>query len=197
MVASLAIVSVVAAVAAYLLGSIPTGPLLAQARGVDLRSVGSGNIGAANATRALGKALGIATFVGDALKGLLPTLVARLLNFPTEAVAIVGFAAFFGHLYPIYLRFRGGKGVATAAGIFFAMAPIATLIALGVWILLFLPWRIVSVASLAAALAFPVALVALGGPLPYLICACAVLAFILYKHRGNIERLLHRSERKV
>ena len=197
MVASLAIVSVVAAAAAYLLGSIPTGPLLAQARGVDLRSVGSGNIGAANATRALGKTLGIATFVGDALKGLLPTLVARLLNFPTEAVAIVGFAAFFGHLYPIYLRFRGGKGVATAAGIFFAMAPMATLIALGVWILLFLPWRIVSVASLAAALAFPIALVAFGGPLPYLICACAVLAFILYKHRGNIERLFRRTERKV
>ena len=197
MVASLAIVSVVAAVAAYLLGSIPTGPLLAQARGVDLRSVGSGNIGAANATRALGKTLGVATFVGDALKGLLPTLVARLLNFPTEAVAIVGFAAFFGHLYPIYLRFRGGKGVATAAGIFFAMAPMATLIALGVWILLFLPWRIVSVASLAAALAFPIALVAFGGPLPYLICACAVLAFILYKHRGNIERLFRRTERKV
>ena len=197
MVASLAIVSAVAAVAAYLLGSIPTGPLLAQARGVDLRSVGSGNIGAANATRALGKTLGVATFVGDALKGLLPTLVARLLNFPTEAVAIVGFAAFFGHLYPIYLRFRGGKGVATAAGIFFAMAPMATLIALGVWILLFLHWRIVSVASLAAALAFPIALVAFGGPLPYLICACAVLAFILYKHRGNIERLFRRTERKV
>jgi glycerol-3-phosphate acyltransferase PlsY len=197
MVASLAIVSVLAAVAAYLLGSIPTGPLLAQARGVDLRSVGSGNIGAANATRALGKVLGIATFVGDALKGFLPALVARLLNFPTEAVAIVGFAAFFGHLYPIYLRFRGGKGVATAAGIFFAMAPYATLIALGVWLLLFLPWRIVSIASLAAALAFPIALVALGGPIPYLICACVVLAFILYKHRGNIERLFRRTERKV
>jgi glycerol-3-phosphate acyltransferase PlsY len=185
------------AVAGYLLGSIPTGPLLAQAKGVDLRSVGSGNIGAANATRALGKTLGIATFVGDALKGLLPVLATRLMGFPTETVAIVGFAAFFGHLYPIYLRFRGGKGVATAAGIFFAMAPLATGIALGVWILLFLPWRIVSIASLAAALAFPIALVALGGPLPFLVCACAVLAFILYKHRGNIERLLRRAERRV
>jgi acyl phosphate:glycerol-3-phosphate acyltransferase len=192
-----AIVCVLTGIAAYLLGSIPTGPLLAQARGVDLRNVGSGNIGAANATRALGKVLGIATFVGDALKGFLPTFAAHLLNFPPEAVAIVGFAAFFGHLYPIYLRFRGGKGVATAAGIFFAMAPLATAIGLGVWILLFLPWRIVSIASLAAAVAFPVALVIFGGPLPYLICSCAVLAFILYKHRGNIERLFHRSERKV
>ena len=197
MVAGVAIVSALAAVAAYLLGSVPTGPLLAQVRGVDLRAVGSGNIGAANATRALGKTLGIATFAGDALKGFAPALAARLLNFPAEAVAIVGFAAFFGHLYPLYLRFRGGKGVATAAGIFFAMAPIATAIALGVWLLVFLPWRIVSIASLAAALAFPIALVAFGGPLPYLICACAVLGFILYKHRGNIERLFRRTERRI
>jgi glycerol-3-phosphate acyltransferase PlsY len=192
-----AFVAVLSGLAAYLLGSIPTGPLLAQARGVDLRAVGSGNIGAANATRALGRGLGIATFVGDALKGFAPTLAARLLGFPPEAVAIVGFAAFFGHLYPLYLKFRGGKGVATAAGIFFAMAPLATAIALGVWIVLFVPWRIVSVASLGAAIAFPIALVVLGGPTEYLICAAAVLAFILYKHRGNIERLLHRAERKV
>jgi acyl phosphate:glycerol-3-phosphate acyltransferase len=192
-----ALVAVLSGVAAYLLGSIPTGPLLAQARGVDLRAVGSGNIGAANATRALGKGLGVATFAGDALKGFAPTIVARLLGFPPEAVAIVGFAAFFGHLYPLYLRFRGGKGVATAAGIFFAMAPLPTAIALGVWIALFAPWRIVSVASLGAAVAFPIALVMLGGPTAYLICAAAVLAFILYKHRGNIERLLHRAERKV
>src|SRR5262249_32567694 len=127
---SVVVVSALAATAAYLLGSIPTGPLLAQARGVDLRAVGSGNIGAANATRALGKALGVVTFLGDALKGFAPTYAAVYLQFPTEAVAIVGFAAFFGHLFPLYLRFRGGKGVATAAGIFFAMAPQAAAIAL-------------------------------------------------------------------
>ena len=191
------IVAVLSGLAAYLLGSIPTGPLLAQARGVDLRAVGSGNIGAANATRALGKGLGIATFLGDGLKGFIPTIAARLLDFPTLAVAVIGFAAFFGHLYPLYLKFRGGKGVATAAGIFFAMAPLPTVIALGVWIALFVPWRIVSIASLAAAVAFPIALLVLGGPTEYLVCAGAVLAFILFKHRGNISRLLHRAERKV
>jgi glycerol-3-phosphate acyltransferase PlsY len=196
--APLAVVVALAAVGAYLLGSFPTGPLVAQARGVDLRAVGSGNIGAANATRALGRKLGIAVFAGDLVKGLVPVLVARFwIALPPAGVAAVGLTAFLGHLYPIYLRFRGGKGVATAAGIFFGMAPLATAIALGVWVLLFLPWRIVSLASLGAACAFPLALLALRAPLPIIGGAAIVLAFIIYKHRDNIGRLRKHAERKV
>src|SRR5205085_11481692 len=102
MVASLVIATALAAAGAYLLGGVPTGPLLAAARGVDLRSVGSGNIGATNVARALGRRLGFAVFAGDAIKGLLPTLVARLwLDLPPASVAVVGFAAFLGHLFPL------------------------------------------------------------------------------------------------
>jgi glycerol-3-phosphate acyltransferase PlsY len=192
-----AAVIALAATAAYLLGSIPTGPLVAQARGIDLRAVGSGNIGAANATRALGKPLGIAVFAGDALKGFAPALAARLMGLPPAGVALIGFAAFLGHLFPIYLRLRGGKGVATAAGIFFAMAPVATAASLVVWLLGFALWRIASLASLLAVLAFPAVLLLMHESPTSLACAGAVVLLIVWKHRANIRRLLTRSERKL
>jgi glycerol-3-phosphate acyltransferase PlsY len=191
------IITALFAVGAYLVGSIPTGVLLAARRGVDLRSRGSGNIGAANAARTLGRALGLLTFVGDAAKGFLPTWGAIRVGLSPTEVAIVGFAAFLGHLYPLYLGLRGGKGVATAAGLFLAIAPTATAVAIVVWIGLYAAWRIVSIASLGAALSFPAALVMLGAPRAHLACASATLIFIVWKHRGNIQRIAERREGKV
>jgi len=197
-VASVIVTTALAACAAYLVGSIPTGPLLASARGIDLRAVGSGNIGATNVARALGKKLGVVVLVGDALKGFLPVLLARVaLGLPAPAVAVIGFAAFVGHLFPIYLGLRGGKGVATAAGIFLAMAPLATALALAVWVALFLPWRIVSIASLGAVLVFPVALWLTRAPSAFAVCALLVLVLIVWKHRGNLARIWKRAEQKL
>jgi glycerol-3-phosphate acyltransferase PlsY len=140
---------------AYLLGSIPFGVVLARARGVDLRTVGSGNIGATNAARALGKKLGAVVLLCDALKGLLPVLLARHLTaghpHADWLVAGTALAAFLGHLFPVYQRFRGGKGVATALGVFLAVAPFAALGAVLVYAAAYALWRISAVGSLAAA----------------------------------------------
>src|SRR5688500_11562142 len=115
-----------AVVGSYLAGSIPFGLVVARARGVDIRAVGSKNIGATNVARALGKKLGALVLFLDALKGLLPTLVARhALHLDDNLVALVGLAAILGHVFPVWLRFRGGKGVATALGVFAALTPVA------------------------------------------------------------------------
>ena len=117
-------------VVAYLLGSVPTGLLLARASGVDIRTTGSGNIGATNVYRTMGRKLGIMTLVGDCLKGLIPVVAARYLDLSTGAVAMVGLAAFLGHVYTIFLGFKGGKGVATALGVFLGVSWVSVLAAL-------------------------------------------------------------------
>src|SRR5512142_1162952 len=128
-------------IAAYLLGSIPTGLLLGKALGVDIRAAGSGNIGATNVYRTLGRKVGVLTLVGDCLKGVIPVVVAKALGLPVLWVGIVGLAAFLGHVYTVFLGFKGGKGVATALGVFLAAAPLAVLAALGVFILVVYRWR--------------------------------------------------------
>ena len=107
----------------YLIGSIPTGCILGKAAGVDVRTAGSGNIGATNVARVMGKGSGLLTLIADVAKGLLPALVARQMAFNDAAVAVVGAAAFLGHLFPVFLKFRGGKGVATAFGVLLVLAP--------------------------------------------------------------------------
>jgi glycerol-3-phosphate acyltransferase PlsY len=192
------LVTALAAAGAYLLGSVPSGPLLAAARGIDLRAIGSGNIGATNTTRALGRGAGIAVLLADLGKGLLPTLYARaVLGLTAREVACVGLAAFLGHLLPIYLRFRGGKGVATAGGVFLAIAPGSAAFALAVFALVFFKWRIASVASLSAAAVFTLAVtIARTSPVEPLFAAFVLLC-LLYTHRGNLVRLLSREERRV
>ncbi len=193
--------AVVAALLAYLSGSIPFGPIVARARGIDLTKVGSGNIGATNVARTLGKKLGALVLLGDALKGTLPVLAARAvfagsswLHWITAAVAA---AAFLGHLYPITLGFKGGKGVATGLGVFIALAPVPTLIAGGVFVVIYLVFRIASVGSLVATTVMPFAMWALGAPRPTMVLAVILWAFIVYKHRGNIGRLRRREEKQV
>jgi glycerol-3-phosphate acyltransferase PlsY len=193
------------AVMAYLLGSVPTGFLVAKARGIDIRTVGSGNIGATNAFRALGKTAGIFVLLMDAFKGWLAVeAVARLVfhffpGAPLEYLRIAaGVSVILGHNYTGWLRFKGGKGIATSAGVLIALVPWALLIILGIWIVLFLATRFVSVGSIAASAALPFAtwftekhdlgLTAVTG---------ALGALAIYKHRVNIQRLLSGTENRI
>lgn len=186
---------------AYLLGSMPFGLVLAKLEGIDLRTVGSGNIGATNAARALGKVQGLLVLVLDAAKGALPVLVAQR-AFRHDAagawyVALVAFAAFAGHLFPVYLRFRGGKGVATALGVNVAVAPLATLVGAVLWAAVFARWRYSSLASLTASMLFPPLLWVLSAPWATVTLAAVMAPLILWKHRANIRRLWRGEESRV
>jgi acyl phosphate:glycerol-3-phosphate acyltransferase len=183
-------------VAAYLLGSIPVGVVLARLKDRDPRKVGSGNIGATNVMRAAGKGLGILTLAGDIVKGLLPTWLAIHYNQTALIVAACGLAAFAGHLWPIYLRFKGGKGVATALGLFLALKPAAIPILVIVFILVLLKWRYVSLGSLVGTALTPLLLLLLGSPPEYIVVSLIVGLLIYYKHRDNIKRLLAGMEHK-
>ena len=181
---------------AYLLGSIPTGLLLAKAAGVDIRATGSGNIGATNVYRTLGRSVGVLTLVGDCLKGLLPVLLARYLQLPEVWIAAIGLAAFLGHVYTIFLGFKGGKGVATALGVFLGIAPLAVLGALVIFVAIVWQWRFVSLGSIAAAAAMP-GLVALVSNRPaYVLMTVMIAALVVWKHKENIKRLREGTESK-
>lgn len=186
-------------VLAYLIGSIPFGLVFTQFfSSVDIRSAGSRNIGATNVYRTAGPWLGALTLIGDAAKGALPVGVAAGLTEgapPAFFVALVAAAAFAGHLFPVYSRFRGGgKGVATAAGCFFVISPAAGVVALLTFILFFCLTDRVSVASLAAAAVLPVAVWKATESLPPAVCAAAVGVAIFVRHHENIRRLIAGSE---
>jgi acyl phosphate:glycerol-3-phosphate acyltransferase len=182
---------------AYLLGSVPVGVLLAKMKGQDPRIVGSGNIGATNVMRAAGKTLGIATLVGDALKGVIPTALALHWGFGPLFVALAGLAAFGGHLFPLYLKFKGGKGVATSLGVFLALAPLAILIYIGVFLIVLFIWRYVSLGSLVATALLPLSLLLLKAPAAYLFLSLALGILVFWKHRENIRRLMAGRENKM
>jgi glycerol-3-phosphate acyltransferase PlsY len=194
---------VFSAILAYLLGSIPTGYLMAKARGVDIRAVGSGNIGATNVFRALGKVPGTITLLVDCAKGVVavlavPLLGARLFSVERGGVLpiVCALAVILGHNYTCWLRFKGGKGIATSAGAVLGLAPLAVLICLVVWLAVFGVWRYVSLASIAAAAALPIAVLVTKqvGLLFYLAVALLVLA--IWRHRSNIQRLLNGTENR-
>jgi acyl phosphate:glycerol-3-phosphate acyltransferase len=176
---------------AYLLGSIGTGLLLARRRGVDLRSIGSGNIGATNVGRALGKGTGRLVLVLDALKGFVPALLARLMLGPADPwTAATGFAAAFGHCFPVWHGFRGGKGAATAAGVLLAVVPPAGVLAGLTFFGLRKASRRASVGSLGGAAVGATATLALGaGRWPSLM-ALGLLLLVVLRHRDNLGRLL-------
>ena len=178
---------------------MPFGLILAHRfAGIDVRALGSGNIGATNVARTTGKKLGIITLALDALKGAAPVLIAQhVLAQPIEIVAGAGLAAVVGHVFPVYLRFRGGKGVATGAGVFLALSPLATGLAFAVFAAVFAVVRVVSVSSLLAAVALVAALWRIDGRTEVLYLAAAVVALIFVRHAGNISRLLRRREHRV
>jgi acyl phosphate:glycerol-3-phosphate acyltransferase len=205
----------VAIVTAYLLGSVPFAFLIAWAYGKDLRTIGSGNLGATNLARAVGRKWGYLCFALDVLKGLAPmALVGVILGVPDHPMALalwllVGIAAILGHIFPVYLGFKGGKGVATSFGVALGLWPYFTvpaLIALAVWIAVVLLWRYVSLASICAAAAFPIAL-ALGmlavehwhptSLWPLLIAAVAIPVLVIVRHRENLRRLATGTESKI
>jgi len=189
---------IIIVVCSYLLGSVPTGLLLAKAiGGVDIRTAGSGNIGATNVYRTLGRKIGIMTLLGDCLKGLIPVLAAQyLFDLPVIWIACVGLAAFLGHVYTVFLGFKGGKGVATALGVFLGTSPLAVLAALGIFAAVLLKWRYVSLASIVAAASIPllVALIDYDGLL--IAMSIIIAAIVIYKHAENIARLKAGNETK-
>jgi len=206
---------VILIIAAYLLGSIPFGLIIARAHGKDLRSIGSGNIGATNLSRALGRKWAYFCFFLDVAKGLIPTLVAASFTSSPPSVAelslalAAGCAAVLGHIFPIYIKFRGGKGVATSFGVALGFWPyytICSFFAFGVWTITALIWRYISLASIAASVAFPLMLVLVivltpgwnfANLWPLLITAIAIPVIVIVRHRQNIKRLITGTESKV
>jgi glycerol-3-phosphate acyltransferase PlsY len=186
-------------IGAYLLGSIPFGLLIGKAMGMDIRRHGSGNIGATNVTRTLGKSLGILTLLMDLAKGWLPvTVCASLLQgheHAEEILAATALCAFLGHCYSIFLRFRGGKGVATAAGVFLALCPSALAIALLSFIIVVWRTGFVSAGSLTAALVMPVLQMFFLPSVPISIATWAIAILVWWRHRDNIQRLLRGEEK--
>lgn len=184
-------------VCAYLLGSISVGLLLAKMKGTDPRAVGSGNIGATNVMRAAGKTTGALTLVGDALKGFLPVAVAFFMGESKLIVAAVGLAAFLGHLFPIFLKFKGGKGVATALGVYLGLNPFAVLIAVIIFVFVLLKWRFVSLGSLIGVAVMPFLLYVLNAPGQYIYLVLIIGTLIFIKHKDNIRRLITGTESKI
>jgi glycerol-3-phosphate acyltransferase PlsY len=187
------------AIVSYLIGSIPTGYLVAKARGVDIRSVGSGNIGATNAFRVLGKTAGITVLLVDAIKGY---LACRFVAFGPGAPSemhqmIAGLFAILGHNYTCWLRFKGGKGIATTAGVLLALAPIGFAVAIATFLIVLGLSRYVSLGSIIAAIVLPFG-VWLGGGSVRMISLMAFLGgMAIYKHRSNIKRLMAGTESRI
>ncbi|MEM7145689.1 MAG: glycerol-3-phosphate 1-O-acyltransferase PlsY [Verrucomicrobiota bacterium] len=189
--------------AAYVVGATPFGFLAGKLRGIDIRQHGSGNIGATNVLRTLGKPLGIAVFILDFVKGLAPAFVAlQLFPEPGSLIPIVAaLATILGHNYTFWLGFKGGKGIATSAGALLALMPLPILAALVVWILVFSTSKYVSLASMLAALAVPVSLAILQftrGPqnIPLLVFASLIACLAIYRHKSNIKKLLSGTENR-
>src|SRR5215471_8795539 len=190
----------------YLLGSIPFGYLIGRIAGVDVRETGSGNVGATNVVRVLGKRYGYPVFVLDFLKGFGAVKIAMLLatapspdwNSPEMLGIIAAVSSVVGHSYPPWLKFEGGKGVATSAGALFALTAIGGLIGLGIWVVIFWLTRYVSVASVTAALLLPLVILVISwrnqsAKAIFYFSAC-VAAFVIWRHRSNLCRLMHGTE---
>jgi glycerol-3-phosphate acyltransferase PlsY len=184
-----------AVVAAYLMGSIPFAQLLSKRRGVDLRRVGSGNVGATNVLRTLGVRPAVVAMMLDAVKGTLAVLIAQRLTNGAAAPVAAGLASMIGHVYPVWLRFRGGKGVATAAGAFAVLTPVAVVVAVAVFLLTVALTRFISVGSMAAALTGWA--IASDAPTVVGIGAAIGAVLVLVGHRANVLRLVAGTERRI
>ena len=183
--------------AGYLLGSIPFAFLLARRKGIDLRRAGSGNVGATNVLRTTGASLGVLAMALDGMKGVLAVLLAQGVATGSSVPVAAGLASVVGHVYPAWLRFRGGNGVATAAGAFAVLAPLAVAIAGGVFAIAVLTTRMISVGSMSAAVALAVAAIAMDSPRLVSAGAAIAAALVVYRHRSNLARLIAGTERRV
>ena len=181
----------------YLAGSVPFAFLLARRAGIDVRFAGSGNVGAANVLRTAGTRRAITVMALDVAKGALAVAVAHLSNAGAVTTAIAGAAAVVGHVYPVWLRFHGGKGVAVAAGAFAVLTPVATAVACGLFLIIVRATRYISLGSLAATLALPPAAWLTGASRAVVIAAAGTAALIVFRHRTNIQRLRTGTERRM
>ncbi|MDQ7842879.1 MAG: glycerol-3-phosphate 1-O-acyltransferase PlsY [Armatimonadota bacterium] len=190
--------TIAAVIGAYLLGAVPTGLLLIRLlRGVDIRAYGSGNIGASNAFRLAGPSVAAAVLVLDTAKGVVPVLLARSWGLTPAAVVLVGLAAIAGHDWSPFLRFRGGKGVATSLGVLLVLSPAAAAVAVAVWAVVIAATQVASLASLLAAAAVPGVMWWRGEPGEHLGFALVALALVTFAHRANIGRLLRGVELRI
>jgi glycerol-3-phosphate acyltransferase PlsY len=181
----------------YLAGSVPFAYLLARLKGIDVRVAGSGNVGAANVLRTTGPWRGVIVMSLDVAKGIGAVAIAHTLAGGTALIALTGAAAIVGHVYPVWLRFHGGKGVAVAAGVFTVLSPGATAMAAGLFLVIAWGTRYVSLASIAATLALPPAAWIVGAPLSVILVAAGTAALILFRHRTNWSRLRRGTERRM
>ena len=185
---------------AYLLGSVPWGLILTRIfSNVDIRAAGSGNIGAFNVYRLTGKRLGLLTLGADLLKGVIPVLAGVLwIGTPDwrgeVLICLIALSAFAGHLFPVFLKFKGGKGVATAAGCFLVISPVTFVVCLLVYVLMLCWWGYSSVGSLSAAVILPLAVWLSTGSIPFTVCALTMAVMIFVRHADNIKRLLEGTE---
>ena len=188
---------VIAIIAGYLLGSIPFALLLTRTRGVDLRAVGSRNVGAANVLRTTGVGQAVVVLLLDAAKGAAAVLVARMLTDNLIVVMTAGLAAIAGHVYPAWIGFRGGKGVAASAGVFVMLAPLATAIAALVFVATIFVTRFISAGSIAGALALAAATLVGNAPGPVVVGAIVAALLVMHRHRDNVSRLIAGTERRI
>ena len=185
-------------VGGYLVGSIPTGVILARLfSATDIRREGSGNIGATNVYRVLGAKLGVITLVGDVLKGVVPVILTRFFMGDDVWIASVALSTFLGHLYPLFLGFHGGKGVATALGIFIVISPLVTAGGVIVFVVVVMRWKYVSLGSLAASASMPLFLVIGEYAVVYGALGLMIGCLIFYRHGDNIKRLRDGKEKKL
>lgn len=183
---------------AYLVGSIPVGLLISKfSGGVDPRQAGSKNIGATNVMRVAGKKAAALTLIGDLLKGLLPVAAARLFNLPEEGLLLVGLSAILGHIFPVYLKFKGGKGVATSFGVFLGIAPLIALIALLIWIAGISFSKYSSVGALSAFAALPFLAVLLKPEMKFVLFSTIISILVYIRHKENIQRLITGREEQA
>ncbi len=190
--------ALVGILASYVLGSIPTGLWLGQRlRGIDIREHGSKNIGATNTMRVLGKKLGAIALACDILKGLIPVLLAQRYGGWEYLPILCGIAAILGHTFSFFVNFKGGKGVATSAGVFMGLAPLPTAVGVVVFAITLALTRMVSAGSILAAAAMAVSVFILPIWMPIRVLTCVVAALVIYKHRTNIQRILKGEESKL
>ena len=188
---------IVAIVFGYLLGSIPFALLLTRRQGIELRNVGSRNPGAANVLRSAGIGRAVAVLLLDAAKGTVAVGAARVMSDDVAVATGAGLAAIVGHIYPVWCGFRGGKGVAASAGVFAVLAPLATLIAILVFVATIAATRFISAGSIAGALALPVAAAVRNLPNPVVAGTLLAAVIVLVRHRDNVSRLMAGTERRI
>ncbi|MCE5194979.1 MAG: glycerol-3-phosphate 1-O-acyltransferase PlsY [Nitrospiraceae bacterium] len=185
------------AIAAYVLGSIPFGVVSAKTKGIDLTKTGSGNIGATNALRALGKGPAIITLLGDMLKGTAAVAIARLFEIDPLYEGIIGLAAILGHSFSLFLNFRGGKGVATSIGVLLIYSPQTAILTLAIWLAVLLLTRISSLSALVAFALLPINIILFDNENIKLFVTVLIVILIFAKHIGNIKRIVKGKEKKI